>query len=312
MFRWLVNVGLLVLPIAATLGILIGLQAHRQAFGQQPLFTPPITTKWLEQTYCQKSYGVHPDIKGQQYTLNPNQWAIKPGDEGFLCMNVTTYDNQTYATETTAPQFKVFWQYPQYKTGQPVHAFPNIKVDGDVLPVKLERVQEMEVDFQWTMRLDNDTGPTSSLADLANANVNSNVAIDMFVDSDLEKAQDSERAKYEVMVWFAAIGPATFAIGQDDKPIMSKKVDGTNFNLYYGLNARQQNVLTWKSTSMTDDFHGDLTPLIRQVFQTKRDGFPSSSDYLGYFSFGSEAYYSDKTVTFSVPSLSIDIRETKS
>ncbi|PHH78488.1 hypothetical protein CDD80_6756 [Ophiocordyceps camponoti-rufipedis] len=328
MFRWLVNVGLLALPIAATLGILIGLQAHRQALGQQPLFSPPIITKWVEQTYCQRYHGVRPDTKGQQYTrlssvpcshnqpltlaVNPNQWGIETGDPGFLCMNVTTYDNQTYATKTTAPQFKVFWQYPSFTDQRSVHAFPNIKLDDDVLPVKLQRVQEIDVDFQWTMRLDNDTGPTSSLDDFKKANVNSNVAIDMFVDKDKEKAKDAEKADFEVMVWFAAIGPATFAIGQKEGPIMSKNVDGTNFNLFYGQNDRKQHVLTWKSTSNADEFHGDLAPLINEVLDTNRPGFPSSSDYLGYFSFGSEAYFSNKPVTFSVPSLSIDIRRTKS
>ncbi|RDA93291.1 hypothetical protein CP533_2044 [Ophiocordyceps camponoti-saundersi (nom. inval.)] len=309
MLRWLVNVGFLALPIAATLGILIALQMHRQASGQPPLFTPPATDEWSEKTYCQKSYGIHPDTKGQQYTLNPNQWAMKAGDEGFLCMNVTTYSNQTYATDTTAPQFKVFWQYPQFKSGQPVHAYPNIKVDGGVLPAQLESVSQVGVDFSWTMRLDNETGPTNDLAELTAGNVNSNVALDMFIDGDQDKAQDSQRADYEVMVWFAAIGPATYAIGQDRGPVMSKKVDGTNFNLYVGENDRKQHVLTWKATSMAHDFHGDISPLIRKVLEANRKGFPSSSDYLGYLSFGTEAYYSDKPVTFSVPSLSIDIRK---
>ncbi|RDA88422.1 hypothetical protein CP532_5610 [Ophiocordyceps camponoti-leonardi (nom. inval.)] len=310
MLRWLVNVGFLALPIAATLGILIALQMHRQASGQPPLFTPPATDEWSEKTYCQRSYGIHPDTKGQQYTLNPNQWAMKDGDEGFLCMNVTTFSNQTYATDTMAPQFKVFWQYPQYKTGQPVHAYPNIKVDGDVLPAQLQSVSQVGVDFSWTMRLDNETGPTNDLAELTAGNVNSNVAMDMFIDSDQEKAKDSTRADYEVMVWFAAIGPATYAIGQDRGPVMSKRVDGTNFNLYVGQNDRKQHVLTWKATSMAHDFHGDISPLIQKVLETERKGFPSASDYLGYLSFGTEAYYSDTPVTFSVPSLSIDIRKT--
>lgn len=106
MLRWLVNVGFLALPIAATLGILLGLQAHRQATGQTPLFVPPLDNKWVEKTYCQKSTGIHPETKGQQYTresswrvrrlppanrppaVNPNQWAWNEGDPGFLCMNV--------------------------------------------------------------------------------------------------------------------------------------------------------------------------------------------------------------------------------
>lgn len=68
MFRWLVNFGLLALPIAATIGILLGIQSQRQASGQPPLFVPKLDNKVVETTYCQKSFGVHPETKGQQYT----------------------------------------------------------------------------------------------------------------------------------------------------------------------------------------------------------------------------------------------------
>ncbi|PHH87320.1 hypothetical protein CDD83_9029 [Cordyceps sp. RAO-2017] len=309
MFRWLVNVGFLALPVAATLGILLGLQMHRQSTGQAPLFGPPRDNKRVEKTYCQKSFGIHPDTRGLEYTLNPNQWAWDEGDPGFLCMNVTTNNNQTYASQTTAPPFRVFWQYPQATDGQPVHAFPNIKVEGDVLPAKLDSVKQMNIDMQWIMRLDNKTDAPTDVDELQTGNVNSNVAIDMFMDSDKSKAADSERAAYEVMVWFAAVGPATFAIGQKKGPIMSKILDGAHFYLYFDKNDRGQNVLTWKSSDIAHDFHGDISPLMNEILRTRREGFPSPSDYLGYFSFGSEAYHSDKPVTFSVPSLSIDIRK---
>ena len=74
-FRWLVNFGLLVLPIAVTLGILLGLQKHRDDTGQPPLFTPPPSptgapknNKLTTHEYCQKSFGISPDTKGQEYT----------------------------------------------------------------------------------------------------------------------------------------------------------------------------------------------------------------------------------------------------
>ncbi|EQL01618.1 hypothetical protein G6O67_002817 [Ophiocordyceps sinensis] len=309
MFRWLVNVGFLALPIAATLGILLGLQAHRQATGQTPLFVPPLDNKWVEKTYCQKSTGIHPESKGQEYTLNPNQWAWNKGDAGFLCMNVTTYNNQTYATETTAPQFSVVWEYPQAEGDQPVHAFPNIKVDGDVLPAKLQSVSSIGIDMSWTMRLDNKTGASTSIEELTAANVNSNVAVDMFLDTDQSKAADSEKAKYEVMVWFASIGPATYAIGQANGTVATKTLHGTKFNLYYGQNGRQQHVLTWKAAQTAHDFHGDISPLVQEILQSDKPDYPKKGDYLGYFSFGSEAYHSNKPVRFSVPSLSIDIRK---
>ena len=120
-------------------------------------------------------------------------------------IQVTSFNNETYATNTTAPQWKIFWQYPQQTSGgNNVHAFSNIKVDGDVFPVGLKSVKQIDIDMQWTMRTDNDTGPTDEVA-LKAATVNSNVAVDMFIDGDKSKAEDSTKAKYEVMVWFAAL-----------------------------------------------------------------------------------------------------------
>jgi hypothetical protein len=77
--RVLVNAALLAIPIAVTLGILFGLQSHRSATGQPPLFAPeppPIPTpkpkvphNGITKTrYCQKSIGITPETKGQQYT----------------------------------------------------------------------------------------------------------------------------------------------------------------------------------------------------------------------------------------------------
>lgn len=77
--RILVNVALLAIPIAVTLGILFGLQSHRDATGQPPLFAPqppPIPTPAppkppkngvTKTRYCQKSYGITPDTTGQKY-----------------------------------------------------------------------------------------------------------------------------------------------------------------------------------------------------------------------------------------------------
>lgn len=74
--RWLVNAGLLVLPIATTLGILFGLQKHRELNGQDPLFAPgpgdgpdnePSNGVKNDQ-YCQKSYGIQVETEGQEYT----------------------------------------------------------------------------------------------------------------------------------------------------------------------------------------------------------------------------------------------------
>lgn len=78
--RILVNAALLAIPIAVTLGILFGLQSHRAATGQPPLFAPepppipspkppaPPKNGVTKTRYCQKSFGITPDTEGQQYT----------------------------------------------------------------------------------------------------------------------------------------------------------------------------------------------------------------------------------------------------
>lgn len=38
-FRWIVNAGLIAIPIGSTLGVLFGIDASRQASGQSPLFS---------------------------------------------------------------------------------------------------------------------------------------------------------------------------------------------------------------------------------------------------------------------------------
>lgn len=63
--RSLVSVGMLAIPIGATLGILLALDAHRTATGQTPLFQDNSVSK---DTYCQKAYGITPSSVGQQYT----------------------------------------------------------------------------------------------------------------------------------------------------------------------------------------------------------------------------------------------------
>lgn len=304
-FRWLINVALLALPIAITLGVLFSIQTHRKSEGKPPLWTDNGIT---EETYCQRAFGIHPESKGQEYTLNPNQWGWKEGDEGSLCMNVTSFNNQTYATKTTAPEFSVTWEYPPGPESAPVHAFPNIKVDGSVFPAALSNVKSISVDVEWTYGIGNDTASSTDESELKEHSVNANVAIDMFLDSDKKKAQDSTKASYEIMVWLAAIGPATQPLGLAAGAVTTQEVNGTTFSLYVEQNSLEQNVLTWVAENTTEKFHGDLEPLVARILEETGPRYPSASDYLGYMGLGSEALSADTTVTFHVPMLSIDIK----
>lgn len=68
-----------------------------------------------------------------------------------------------------------------------------------------------------------------------------------------------------------------------------------------------QFVMTWKARSITEKFHGDIYPLVEYVLSTGNSTFPSSSDFLGSFGMGSEAYDSPQNVTFYCPDFAVKL-----
>jgi Glycosyl hydrolase family 12 len=76
-------------------------------------------------------------------------------------------------------------------------------------------------------------------------------------------------------------------------------------DLYYGSNSLNQIVFTWVAQANTTDFTGDVAPLLQKLAV---NAGPTSTDYLGYVAFGSEAYSSPENVTLYVPKLQIDVQ----
>ncbi|KAJ9209410.1 CAZyme family GH12 [Paecilomyces variotii] len=344
-FRWLVNAGLLAIPIGTSIGVLVGLDAHRAATGQPPLFGydpgnagipgigagggssggsdstggggggftgVPSNNGVTTTTYCQKSYGIEPPSKGEEFILNPNQWGVTAGETGALCMNVTTFNNETYPTKYTAPEFSVTWQYPVGPETQPVHAFPNAEIGGKTLPVLMSDVQHLMLDLEWTYGVGDSAAATTDIAQLTDQSVNTNVAIDMFFDSDKAISGNSTEAKCEVMIWFATVGDAAQPIGLNKGIVSSKTLNGTVFNLYVGENGQKQNVLTWATQTTTESFHGDILPLLTDLISANKANYPTTQDYLGHLSLGSEAFSSSSNVTFHVPTFAIQVETTSS
>lgn len=79
-------------------------------------------------------------------------------------------------------------------------------------------------------------------------------------------------------------------------------------DLFTGTNGQKQNVLTWKTSTNKENFTGDIYPLIQYLYQQDGDIYPKESDYMGVFQFGTEAFSVSENVTFSVPTLTIDIK----
>ena len=81
------------------------------------------------------------------------------------------------------------------------------------------------------MRGDTPAATTSESELLANA-VNTNVAIDMFLDADKTAAENSSLANYEGMIWFAKFGTAAQAIGQEDGVVTTESINGTTLYVF--------------------------------------------------------------------------------
>lgn len=72
--RSLVSFGLLAVPVAVTVGVLVGIDAYRTSNGMQKIF---VDNRVTNKTYCQKAYGIHPTSTGQQYTCKSSSIPIK-------------------------------------------------------------------------------------------------------------------------------------------------------------------------------------------------------------------------------------------
>ncbi|EKV22043.1 Glycoside hydrolase, family 12 [Penicillium digitatum] len=328
-----VNAVLVAIPIGGTVGALMGLDAHRAATGQKPLFTGgdnndsgdigtgggstggggsggghnTVTNNGVENTrYCDLSWGINPPSKTEQFTLNPNQWGVTKDSTGNgLCMNITTLVNQTYAAQT-APEFSVTWQFDPGPETSPVHGYPNIRVD-DVLPKKMDQISELYLDLSWTYGVGDTVAASTDVTALSKENLATNVAIDMFLDADADNAKNGTQAKFEVMVWFWMSSVEAQPHGWGN-PVMNRTLEGTEFKLYAGQNDNKQYVLSWVPEGAIEKFTGDIYPLITDLYNFGGSDYPARDDYLGSLSFGTEVYSVNSNVTFWAEKYKIDIK----
>ncbi|KAK2596113.1 hypothetical protein QQS21_006460 [Conoideocrella luteorostrata] len=321
MFRWLVSVALLALPIVTTFGVLLNWAAINHAGGRPLPFSEHGGTDGLTpsadfvEMRCDESFGITSISKGnQEFSINANPWGWQKGQPGAICILVNKFGNETNATAHGAPPvFNVTWQYTKASGTQNVRAYPNALVKNKNLPVQLGRINKFELDVEWHFSSKNDSVVEISRDHAIEKDVSANVAIDMFLDKEASKSGSSEKAAFEVMVWFADYGKTAWPIGKhsvDDRGESAVKLNGTEFRLFTGRNTntkREQLVFTWLATQNTNKFNGSLLPLMNAIFAKGNATWPQKTDYLGHFAFGQEAYQSSENVTFSVPQLVVDI-----
>jgi hypothetical protein len=118
--------------------------------------------------------------------------------------------------------FNATWEWS--KNPSLVHAFPNIRLESDQLPIQLSNLSALNIAVSWTM-----TATESSDGDLAAIDAGANVVVDMFLDPDPLTANSTTLPKYEVMVWMGAFGgkkPIGFNASIENPPTYS--MNGTD------------------------------------------------------------------------------------
>ncbi|KAF2405084.1 concanavalin A-like lectin/glucanase [Trichodelitschia bisporula] len=221
-----------------------------------------------------------------------------------MCMNVTSKPNADSKSKAAAT-FAATWQYPMGPVDQPVHAFPNAKLNTTDIPIRLSNLSALNFDVAWNYGAGNDKPTSTNTSGLVDAEMNANVCIDMFLAADKAVSDDTTKSDYEVMVWFGAFGAATQPIGLPAGAVDHHTVNGTTFDLYAGANAFGQKVFTWVADQNTTRFVGEISGLVNKL---QANGGPQTTAWLGYIAFGSEAYSAAKNVTFSVTELAVDIQ----
>jgi hypothetical protein len=152
-------------------------------------------------------------------------------------MTMTTNENNTYPSNTTAPVFSFIWNYPfepanasspANETKPQIHAFPQAQpATGDILPITLEDLGELTLEFAWTMGIGDTNAPATSTRRLGAQEVNATVALDMYLDDDQTKAGNASAAAFEMIIYFAKFGledPVGFGNGTI---VLTETLNGT-------------------------------------------------------------------------------------
>ncbi|KIV99014.1 uncharacterized protein PV09_09243 [Verruconis gallopava] len=222
-------------------------------------------------------------------TFNNNIW--NPAVSGHQCI----------AIYPDATSFNVTWQWDRGDDSNPVHSFPYVRFNSKYLPGRIWDIHDLSVHAAWDMF------PTSDRTNaLQNVGAVANVAIDMFLDADVQKAVDAKSADYEVMIWLATFG-AGMPFGNATGITHATSVQPgqfESFELYKGKKTNGQSVLTWQAANPVRQFQLDVLSFLR-LLQTNEVLAPELT--LGVVEFGTETFHADENVTFSGSNFSMEL-----
>lgn len=241
----------------------------------------------------------------------PNAWNDKSPDDGYVCMSV----------DDSSPSFDVTWKWP--KDIADVHSYPYVRINHQDLAIKLSDLESMQLSSNWIMTLGSPSSPPRDFSsstwddnkeELEDSEVTANAAWDFFLDGNKTRTFNPVDSAIEVMIWLGKVGNAVPLLGEGVETEI--KLGDHTFQLHYQLNFRSRHVFTWIRKGDTDinEFDEDVAPLFKYIL----DNPPPENDdddaaewpedpWLGIVEFGSETWFSNDNVTFSVSDFAVSI-----
>jgi xyloglucan-specific endo-beta-1,4-glucanase len=127
--------------------------------------------------------------------------------------------------------FNATWNW--WKDSHSVHSYPNVQLNSDLLPVELAYLSSLQVRADWTMNSTQDLysshdHPAAWIPKNSQAEIKANVALDLFLDPNPQRANVTTLPLYELMIWFSALpGVAPIGWSQSDLHKRSYILDNT-------------------------------------------------------------------------------------
>lgn len=145
----------------------------------------------------------------------------------ILVFQITT-SNKIVPEDRQAAAWSATWSYPPGPADEPVHAFPNVKLEiNDTLPARIGDITSIPISTVWSYGLGNNIQNGTNNTILEAAKVNANVAIDMFIANNKTNADSTTESDFEIMIWFGRWGEATDPIGLLQGSKATHEINGT-------------------------------------------------------------------------------------
>lgn len=153
--------------------------------------------------------------------VNNNAW--NQDDSGAIC---------TYVCGTCPKGAVSLYSLWNWTSSPPaVHAYPNVELRSDQLPLRLGDLLSLQVSASWAFgpatfsEEARDPNSPEDLAYIQSNNIQANVVLDVFADVDAEKSRTPSEQKYEFMVWVGQFGTAAQPVGNRtprDPPVVAR------------------------------------------------------------------------------------------